>query len=210
MPRGSEKRQSFFLCPEDILVREFVNDAHRKHPWMQASVACLVTSERHGCLEVLLCLPYKVWQREREDALRIPVQGRLTSLIEGEKVFDPISGARDVIFKKAGLSFRAEDFEYLGYAYTDCWREYGRRTKDGKFLHFVHAHLPAGKVFPPQTEYAYKLEWYRADLSLVPVMEAGMRPRKLRAVLQAINVLAEAHNTAHTPKLQMIAGTRAL
>ena len=207
MPRGSEKRQNFFQCPKDVPVREFVNDTHHKHPWMQASVACLVTSERYGYLQVLLCLPHKVVLREKADLLRVPVQGRLLPFTK-EGTIDPISGAREVLFKKAGLSFRLEDFEYLGYGYSDRYVRGGGRMKNGKFLHFVHARLPVGKVVPPQTQYAYKLEWHRADLSLLSVMEAGMRPRKRWAVLQAIGILAAAHNTVHTPKLQMIAGTR--
>jgi hypothetical protein len=197
MPSATTMAATFYTPAPDTFIPDFIAQHTRPTPWKRQSVAVLVFAPEHD--KVALCLPRKVLAREREDRIRVPLQGRLT----GRSV-NPIEAARQLLKGKADLLVRADAITYLGFGFTRSFRTADVSHSYNKLLHFVRCALPDARRLPPETEYAAHLDWFHLD-ALPGIAASSMDERKAWLFFEALKVVAAAH-TPYAPRLRSAVG----
>ncbi len=193
MPAAATMAQTFYTPGEGEFVSDFITHHTRRANWKRQSVAVLLLSAdwRH----IALALPRKVLERERENRIRVPIQGRLTG-----RTKNPLDDARLILRNKADIFMRTDALSYLGFGYTRSFRDHDTVLQYNKMLHFVMASLPQLQRLPNATAYAAHLEWYPID-SVTAIAEASMDERKAWLFLRALERVAAKH-TPTAPRLR--------
>jgi hypothetical protein len=184
---------TFYEPEPGEFVADFIERHRRLGPWKTQSVAALVFSPEYD--KVALCFPNKVAEREQEDRIRVPLQGKLSG-----RAVHPTEGARKILSEKANLLLHIRDVHYLGFGYTRRFRAGETELVYHKRLHFVYCALAHERRLPQRSSYARHLDWYPVA-AIRAIAEASMDERKAWLFFEALKRVAAEH-TPYAPRLR--------
>lgn len=193
MPKKTEMAETFYAPAPGEFVADFIARHKRLAPWKRHSVAVMLFSPARD--KVALCLPRKVLEREREDRIRVPLQGRLSG-----PLINPLEDARKIVAEKAGLELHIRDFSYLGFGFTRSFRNTESVVPFNKLLHVVQCAVVHERRLRSETPYAAHIDWFHLD-ALPGIAASSMDERKAWVFFKALESAAAQH-TPYAPRLR--------